>query len=60
MPKGTDWTDVEYAAARQVFYDVMELDSPGISPMAEDQNWASARASAASGAPAAPGAPAER
>ncbi|CAK0907945.1 unnamed protein product, partial [Prorocentrum cordatum] len=50
-PRGSNWTGAETKAARQVFFDLVELDSARVFPVAADKDWAAAAAVAASGAP---------
>ena len=45
------WTEVETQFARQVFFDLMELDSALVCPVEEDKDCASAPAGPASAAP---------
>ena len=50
-PTGRDWIEAELEFARQVFFDLMELDSSSVCPVEEDKDVASALGGAASGAP---------
>ena len=41
-PKGSDLTEAATKVVREVFCDLMELDSSRVFPVAEDKDWASA------------------
>eukprot|EP00959_Pyramimonas_sp_CCMP1952_P198380 4149636-Pyramimonas_sp.AAC.1 len=49
-PKGLDWTDAHVRAARQVFFDVCELDAQSVFPTREGESWTSGDPKAGPGA----------